>query len=161
MKPISTVLVSLFLGAALGAEDKAKAQTRNAREVLEGWVAAAMAGNVEEAAILADQNTSLAKKKGMEEFKAMVAGKLVRILVVQFSDKKGQAAAMSEAVKIAKPNPDGRDTWYLSFKLVRKNDKWILKDIDFDTEEKAKGKMEEFGKNNPDAKEIPAKAKEK
>jgi hypothetical protein len=73
------------------------------------------------------------------------------------SEKTGQATAVSDKIKLPKARPDGTDTGVVSFLLVNLRGKWLVKDIDFDTEDRAKSKYREFGKKNPNATEIPAK----
>jgi hypothetical protein len=82
--------------------------------------------------------------------------KLDRILV---GENKGQAIAVSQAVKLTKANPDGRNTGRLVFGLVKSGNRWLVRDIDFRTEDEAKEKVKAFEKKNPDAKEIPEKGK--
>ena len=45
------------------------------------------------------------------------------------------------------------------FTLIRKDGRWLLKDIDFETEASAKEEIKDFREANPDAKEIPAGAR--
>jgi hypothetical protein len=103
---------------------------RDARTTVEGWVAAALAGDVQKAAPLADPNTSLATEKGVKKSKGLVGGAAVKVANVYASEKRGQAVAKSEPVRLAKANPDGRDTGVPSFELVRVGGKWLLKDTE-------------------------------
>jgi hypothetical protein len=112
---------------------------------------------VDEAAALAVEGQSPAGKERIEEFRNLLGVKALRIAVVQASEKAGRAAAVSERVKLTKANPDGRDVGCLSFQLVQVDGRWLLKDIDFDTEARAKEKLEAFVKKHPDAKELPGK----
>lgn len=156
MRYLSVIAILAAYSATVAAEQKT---ANDARESVEDYVAATLAGKVDDAAALAVADQSPAKKKRIEEFQPLLGVKALKIVTVLTAAKKGQAIAVSEKVKITKPNPDRRDTGVLSFKLVKIKDKWLVKDIDFDTEEKAKGKVQDFGKRNPDAKEVPAKAK--
>jgi hypothetical protein len=156
MRYLSVFVFLAAFGATVVAEEKT---ATDARRAVEGYVAAALTGKVDDAAALAVADQSPAKKKRIEEFQQQLGVKALKVVTVLASAKKGQAIAVSEKVKIIKPNPDGRDTGVLSFKLLKMKDKWLVKDIDFGTEEKAKGKVKEFGKKNPDAKEVPAKSK--
>lgn len=159
MQRTCTILVLLIVGLGAVADDKPKVKARNARETLESWIAAALAGEVGKATPLADPRTSLAAERGVKEFQKILGVKALKIPTVYLSEKKGQAAAMSEAVKLTKADPDGRDSGVLSFKLVREQGKWLLKDIDFDTKEKATEKIKAFRKKYADAKELPPKSK--
>lgn len=153
MKSTLGFLALYVMTAAAGADDK----KADARDAIEGYLAAALAGKAESAAALAVEGQSPSKKERIDEFKALVAVDTLKVVRVQASSKKGQAVAISEQVKLTKANPDGRDTGVLSFKLVRVNGKWLLKDIDFDTEAKAREKIDVFKKKNPDAEEVPAR----
>jgi hypothetical protein len=158
-----SVYVTLFLLAVLpmsraAGADKPKAENRNAREVVEGYVASALAGHVQEAAALAVPDQSPAQKTRIEEFKELLGEQALKIVSVHFSDKNGRAMAVSQPVKLTKANPDGRNMGRLVFELTRMGDKWLLKDIDFRTDEAAQERVKTFGQKYPDAKEIPAKA---
>jgi hypothetical protein len=155
MKHMRTFVVLLAVATAAVADEK---PTTNARAVVEGYVAAALAGKVKDAGALAVGGRSPAKKERIEEFKVLLGRKSLEIARVLVGEKKGQAIALSEAVKLTKANPDGRDTGYLVFALVKSKDQWLLADIDFRTEQAAREKFEEFQKKNPDAKEIPARS---
>jgi hypothetical protein len=63
---------------------------------------------------------------------------------------------MSEKAKISKPNPDGRNTGIVTFELQKLNDKWLVEDVDFDTDERAMQRHYEFLQNHPDAVKVPA-----
>ncbi len=155
MKHTRTFVVLLAVGTAAVAGEKPKP---NARDAVEGYVAAALAGKVEDAAALAVEGQSPAKKERIEQFKGLLSVKAFKITRVLVGEKKGQAIAVSEAVKLTKASPDGQDTGCLVFALVKSRDKWLVKDIDFRTEEAAKEKVNGFEKKNPGAKEIPAKS---
>jgi hypothetical protein len=159
MKRMGATLVLLLVGPGAVAEDRTRAGDRNARETVEGWVAAALAGEVDKATPLAVPDTSPATEKGVRKFKRLVSGAAVKIATVYVSEKRGQAAALSEPVTLAKANPDGRDTGVLSFRLVRVGGKWLLKDLDFDTTEKGKERLQDFRKKYSDANGLPAKPK--
>jgi hypothetical protein len=141
------------------ADEKPKADELNARDTVEKWVAAALAGKVEEATPLADPNTSLGKEKGVKEFKEILGLKSLKVVRVSVSTKDGYAAAMSEGVKLLNQKPGKRDTGVISFKLFRVKDRWLLKDIDFDTEDRAREKIKEFIEKHADAEDIPVREK--
>ena len=134
------------------ADDVAKT---TARDGVEGYVAAALAGKVDTAIALAVKGQSPGKKERIEDFKAMLGVKALKIDRVLVGEKKGQAIAISEAVKLTKANPDGQDSGLLLFALVRSGDKWLVKDIDFRTDDQAKERVKGFETKNPDSKEIP------
>jgi hypothetical protein len=154
MKRVTVVGVVLALGAGALADDK----KANARTAVERYVAAALAGKVEEAAGLAVSGQSPSRKKNIEEFKAMVDAKKVQIPTVWADEAKGRATAVSEKVRVTQANPDGRDTGYLTFLLNKSGGEWRVKDIDFKTEKQAREQVEKFRKKYPDAKELTAKS---
>jgi hypothetical protein len=69
MRSLITLAVLLVLGPAAGADDKPRI---GARDVVERYIAAALAGKVEDAAALAVKGKSPAKKKRIEELKTLV-----------------------------------------------------------------------------------------
>lgn len=155
MRHIGGVAVVLAFGISAFADDKPKP---DARAAVERYVAAALAGKVDDAVALAVVGQSPSRKDNIEEFKALVAAKAVELPTVWADEKTGRAIAMSEEVKITRANPDGRDTGRLTFGLVKSGDKWLVKDIDFKTGAKAKEQVETFRKKYADAKELPARA---
>jgi hypothetical protein len=134
MKPLTTIAFLFTLTTLASAQDKHP----NARTIIEQYVAAALNGKVDDAVGLAVEGQSPAKKEKVKEFKAWVDAKTVKLPTVWSDDKKGQAIAVSEEVKVTKPQPDGQDKGYLVFALIKSGDKWRVKDIDFRNEEKAK-----------------------
>lgn len=153
------LLAALIPAPMAAAADKPKAN--DARRAVEEYMAAVLAGRTEVAAGLAVKGQSPAKPKNIKEMRKLLGGKnRVKIATVIFSAKKDRACAVSETVTLTKANPDKRNTGVLSFKLDKVKGKWLVRDIDFDTADKAKTKTEDFKKQNPDAKEIPAKSKE-
>jgi hypothetical protein len=158
MKHVSAFIVLIALCPVARSEDKPRT---DARQAVEGYVTAALAGKVADAAALAVEGQSPAKTKGIEKFRKLVGAKTLKIDRVLASGKKGRAIAVSEAVKLTKANPDGRDSGVLVFALDKAGDNWLVRDIDFRNAADAKEKVQGFAKKNPDAKEIPAKAEKK
>src|SRR4051794_861907 len=92
MKRGCPVLVMLVVGSAVLADDKPKAQGGNAREAMEGWVAAVLAGKVEEAnALTAPGEKELAGEKIVKEVKEVLGVASLKIPTVYVSDKQGRA----------------------------------------------------------------------
>lgn len=151
--------IVLVVAVAFGTEAVGQDISPNARETVERYAAAALADKVDYAAALAVAGQAPAQKERIEEFGKLIGVKALKIARVLASEKLGQAIAVSEAVKLAKANPDGRDTGVLVFALVRSGNKWLVKDIDFRTEGAAKERLKAFEKKNPDAKENSAKPK--
>lgn len=78
----------------------------------------------------------------------------LKMVTVHASKKHGKAIAVSEAVTLAKADPDGRDTGVLVFEILKSEDKWLVDDIDFDTEETAVTKVDGFRQMYADATAI-------
>lgn len=154
MRHVAVVAVVLVFGVDTSADEK----KAGPRATVEKYVAAALAGRVDDAVGLAVDGQSPSRKGTVEEFKTLVDAKAVKMPTVWADEKKGQAVAVSEEIKITEARPDGRGKGHLVFSLVRAGDRWLVKDIDFRTGEKAKEQVDGFRKKNPDAKELPAKS---
>ena len=96
----------------------------DARAVAEQYVAAALGGKADDAAKLAAEGQSPSKPKKIEEFKELVGKDKLALATVLASDGKKYALAVSDAVKLAKPNPAGQDAGVLVFVLVKRGDEW-------------------------------------
>jgi hypothetical protein len=127
----------------------------NARQNIESYVAAALAGKVDAASLLAVPGQSPARQKTIEELQTMLGVKELKIERVLADAKTGKAIAVSEAVKLPK------DKSVVVFALVKQRDQWLLKDIDFCTADAAKEKLKDFADKNIDAKEIAGDEKKK
>lgn len=161
MKHMGVVVAVLgIVGSCALADGKtasaaAKNAVAGARQAIEAYVAAALDGRDQDASALGVSGTG--RKETVEKFRTLLGVKSLKIVTVLASDTSGQATAVSDAVKLTKANPDGRNTGVMSFLLVRTSGKWLVKDIDFDTEAKAKSKVDEFRKRYTDAAEAPTK----
>src|SRR5262245_50793439 len=100
MHLVSSVLSLLVLGFAVLAAEPAKAGKGNPRDVLEGWIAAALAGKTEDAAKLADPKSSLGTEKQERLFKRILDGKTPTLAIFLVSQKRGEATAITEEVRI-------------------------------------------------------------
>lgn len=109
---------------------------RNARSVVEAYVAAALAGDVEKAASLA--KNSPADPKRIRELPEFLNVQRLKIEKVYINDpsKPTQGLATSVAMKLDEEhkNPDGRRDGFMVFTLELTNDKWFVIDIDFETD---------------------------
>ena len=153
MKPAFLLATVLALSSAVLAADKAA----NPRAAAENYVAAALGGKVDDAIALAVPGQSPGKKEKIDEFRTLIAAKAVKLPTVWADAKTGRAVAVSEMVKIAQANA-GTQEGCLVFALVKTGDKWLIKDIDFRTEDKANEQVDKFKTKNADAKEVPPKA---
>jgi hypothetical protein len=154
MMRVAMSAVVLAFSTVASADDKPAADPR---AVAEQYVAAALAGKADDAVKLAVEGQSPSRKDKIEELKASVEAKAVKLPTVFVGAAKGQAIAASEAFKITKANADGLGKGHLVFSLVKSGDKWLVKDIDFRDEEKAKDQVEKFKTKHPDAKESQPK----
>jgi hypothetical protein len=162
MKRVCPVLVLLVVSSAVLADDKPKVQGGNAREAMEGWVAAVLAGKVGEAdALVVPSEKDFIGEKNVKAFKELLGVTSLKVTMVCVSDKDGRAVGVSEVVKFTKrpPGADGKNPDVLFFKFVRMKDKWLLRKIEFYPEAGAKKHVERFRTDYPDAQELPPKSK--
>lgn len=146
---------ALLIVLTLVLASPAKAQNRdNAREVVEGYVTAALAGKVADATNLAVPGQSPSRKVRIEEFKELLNGKTLKIASVHVSEKSREALAVSAKVQLTRKNPDGTDQGCIVFKLISAANGWQVKDIDFRSEEAGRARVEQFIKDKPDTKAV-------
>ena len=143
---------------AIATESKSPAiDYRNARSVVEAYVASALAGDVAKAASLA--KNSPADHKHIRELPEFLNIQRLKIETVYVNDpaKPTQALATSEAVKLEEEhkNPDGRRDGFMVFTLELTDEKWFVIDIDFETESGAEKELNKFLKANPNSIGIP------
>jgi len=132
----------------------------NPRSTIEAYLAAALAGNIDEAVSLATEDREASSNNTLQDFKTMFDANNMKVPIVWLGEKNGRAIAVSEEVKIAESNPDGRNTGRLVFDLVKTKGKWLVDSVGFDTAERAKEQVGEFKKENPDAKSLALKPKD-
>ncbi len=142
----------------IATESKAPAlDHRNARSVVEAYVASALAGDVATAASLA--KNSPADPKRNRELPEFLSVQRLKIDTVYINDpaKPTLALATSVAVKLDEEhkNPDGRRDGFLVFTLEFTDEKWFVIDIDFETESEAEKELNKFRKANPHSIGIP------
>ncbi|MGH7174579.1 MAG: hypothetical protein ACRELF_08440 [Gemmataceae bacterium] len=127
-----------------GADDRNKAL--DARQTTEKFLAASLAGRLKEAASLGEPGKSYDREEKIKEFRDLDAKKLalVRLLVDdQF------ALAITEAVVETKRNQKGP----LSIRLVKKDKRWLIRDVDFGTKSAEKN-LKRFQREHPKAKVV-------
>ncbi|TXT33299.1 MAG: hypothetical protein FD138_1915 [Planctomycetota bacterium] len=117
---------------------------KNARAVVEIYVAAALAGRIEHAASLA-QSTP-AERNQIESLSRQLNVKRLAMKSVYVNDpaKPTTALATSEAVKLTKQQPNGQRDGVLVLTLTMTNDGWSVTDIDFESEESAEVELRRF-----------------
>ncbi|MCH7729520.1 MAG: hypothetical protein IH991_24045, partial [Planctomycetes bacterium] len=141
-------------GAANPADATPQTAVRDARKVVESYVAAALEGRVSDAVALAEPGKSTASTKRIRELPEMLGVRFLRIRTVIAAEKAGMAIAVSAPVKLTKPNPDGQATGCLAFMLIQVDGTWLVKDIDFEAEAAAVKVIEAFIQEHQDVKEI-------
>ncbi len=128
------------------------ARPKDARGTAEAFLAAALAGRVEDAAALAEKGH--VSERQVRKLKDRLAAKAVGVASARASDKGRTALVVTEEVRLAKPNPDGRDSGRLLLTLTRTGDRWLVRDIDFRSEAETKDAVRRFLKKFPDARPV-------
>lgn len=144
------------------AEEQNQVDRKNARSVVEAYVALALAGDVAKASALA-KNFPADPKRIAEIPKSLNVQRL-KIQTVYINDpaKPMRSLATSVPVKleVEHKNPDGRRDGFMVFRLELTDDKWFVIDIDFESEIGAKKELNEFLKSNPNSIGIPPQSQE-
>ena len=130
---------------------------QNARSVVEAYVAAALAGRVEQAASLAkgtpgkrNQIESLPKQLNVQRL-------VIKSVYVNDPAKPTKALATSEAVKLTEKQPDGQRDGFLVLTLTMSEEDWWVTDIDFESEDGAEDELKRFREANPSAVDVPTR----
>ncbi len=149
------VVKGLMVSEAFGfaqADDPKK--ERDPRQTVEAYLGAVVAGKMEEAAALAIPNQKPESKKRAEGLKELVGKKHIPLVSVYASESGGRAIALSEFVRLAKPNFDGQDQGRLVITLNKRDADWLIRDIDLVGEDRGKDRMSDFPQRYADAKEV-------
>jgi hypothetical protein len=127
----------------------------NARSVVEAYVAAALARQLEQATSLAkgtpaepNQIESLPKQLNVQRL-------VIKSVFVDDPAKPTSALATSEAVKLVRSNPDGQRYGLLALRLNMSQQGWLVTDIDFESEEGVEDELKRFHEANPSAVDLP------
>jgi len=150
-RPHLVLIVSLGL---LAGADSAK--PKDARHTAEEFLAAALAGKVEDASALAEKDH--VSERQVRKLKDRLAAKAIPLASARASEKGNTALVITGEVRLTKPNPDGQDRGRLLLTLTRKGGRWLVHDIDFRSETKTKDAERRFLKKFPDAKSVGEKA---
>lgn len=147
---VAAVLLG-FLGIARPENDRTKVP--DARQTTEMFLAAALAGKIKEAAALGEPGKSYNREEKIKEFEGLnVFGKKLALARVLADDQA--ALAITEKVVETKRGQEGP----LSIRLVKKDNRWLIRDVDFGKKSAAKN-LQRFQKERPKAKDvIPQKA---
>lgn len=142
---------------AIADREKVAEKEPDARSVVEAFIASALAGDVSKAAALA--KNSPADPKRIRELPEFLNVQRLKIETVYVNDsaKPTRALATSVAVKLDEEhkNPDGRRDGFTVFTLELTDDKWLVTDIDFETESGVEKELNEFLKANPNSIGLP------
>ena len=152
MRSVFTAIVTCGL-CLLGMANSSVAQQeqpRNAWQTADAYLAAALAGKVEEAAAMGEAGKAPSRPKTIRDVGAL---KAKRLKVVSAHANDQHALAVTEEVT------DDRDRKrLLQLTLVKDEDRWLIRDIDFETPDSAKEELKRFLDKNPGAKPLGAPA---
>jgi hypothetical protein len=137
-----------------------KKAARDPRQTVEAYLAAVLSGKVEAAAALALPGSAEGSMERIAEYKKLIAAMAIKLASVHQSAAKGRAFVVTEVVPFTK-QADGRDRGPLVIKLTKKDEHWLVRDVDFKTEEVAKMQLKDFLQRYPDAKPVPQKVEKK
>ncbi len=143
---VSVVLLG-SVGPAWPADDPSKVP--NARQTTEKFLAAALAGRTKEAAALGEPGKSYNREEKIKEFANLDAKKLALVRVLADDEA---ALAITEKVAETKRGQEGP----LSIRLIKKDDRWLIRDVDFGKKSAAKN-LKRFQREHTKAKAVPAK----
>src|SRR5262249_1357806 len=115
--------------AAKGDDDPTKIP--DARQTAQTFLNAALTGRTKEAAALGEPGKSYSREGKMKEFRELDAEKLAFVSV--HADDQ-YALAITQKVAEKKRKQEGQ----LTIRLVKKDKRWLIRDVDFRTEEAAK-----------------------
>jgi serine/threonine protein kinase len=127
----------------------------NARSAVEAYIAAAFAGQVEQAASFAKGTP--AEREQIESLPNLLNVQRLTFKSVYINDpaKPTTAMATTEAVKLNEMEPDGRQEGCLLLTLKLSDAGWLVTDIDFESEESAEDELKQFREANPSAVDVP------
>jgi hypothetical protein len=134
-----------------------KEKQRDPRQTVEAYLAASVAGKKDEAAALAIPNQKPPSKQRAEGLKELDGKKAIALVSVLASENSGRATAISEFIQLKKPNFDGQEKGCLVISLNKEEGGWLIRDLDLTSEDGAKGRVADFARRHPDAKEVPGK----
>ena len=127
----------------------------NPRQVVEKYLAAALADKPDEAIKYALEGRSTAKPETIRKLREIVAGQKLALPTVLFSDKKGYALAVTDEIAVPK-EANQANRGVLVFTLKKNADGvWQVKDIDIRGAKEAEEEVKKAKKLFEDGKEIP------
>lgn len=160
-----TMILAIGLAVAVGSArpfahgaDEPKKTNPDARQTVQAYLAAVLAGQVDAAAALALPGSVEGSKERIEQYKELIAARTIKLASTHVSAEKGRAFAVTEVVRLTKAQPDGRDKGPLVIKVTKADGRWLVRDVDFKTEEVAKQQLKQFLEKYQDAKPVPEKS---
>jgi hypothetical protein len=145
---IVTVLLG-FINPAWSADDSSKVP--DARQTVEKFLAAALAGRTKEAAALGEPGKSYDREAKIKEFEGLnVYGK--KLTVARVLADEQAALAITEKVVETKKGQEG----LLSIRLIKKDKRWLIRDVDFG-EKSATKNLQRFQREHPKSKDVEPK----
>ena len=131
--------------------EKADKVKLGAREAIEKFVAAAMAGDFEEARQFADPNGAVAKQ--VEDMPEVLKGQNLWIMAVVADDFS--AIAVSSVILGGDPDRTGPLVFLLDRAPQDGRDNWWVHDIDIETPDGAEVELKQFLEKHPKAQKVP------
>ncbi len=142
---------------AIDESKKSTVDLRNARSVVETYLALALAGDVPQAAALA--KNAPADPKHIAEIPEFLNVQRLKVQTVYVNDPANptRALATSEAVRLDADHkqPDGQRDGFMLFTLERTDENWTVIDIDFESESGAEKELKRFLEANPSSIGLP------
>ena len=150
-----TLAVVLFVTAhiAVGAEEERTKKPLNARQTAAAFLDAALSGRLAEAASLGEPGRAYNTEKGCAQF--------AELKVKQLAIESAYADEANALVITANVTGDRGRQGPLVLTLVKKDDAWLIRDVDLEDEESVEDEVERFLKDHPKAKLLPAEEKPK
>jgi uncharacterized protein (TIGR03067 family) len=142
---------------SIATREKVAKKEPDARSVVEAYVAAALSGDVAKAATLAKNAPADTKRiKELPEFLNVQRLKIQTVYVNDPANPK-KALATSVAVKLDEEHkqPDGQRDGFMVFTLELTDGKWLVIDIDFESEVGSEKELKRFLEANPNSFGLP------
>lgn len=143
----AVLLVALAVGGpsrSRGEDDPTKVP--DARQTTESFLAAALSGRAKEAAVLGEPGKAYSREEKIKEITGLGVEKLALARVL--ADDQ-YALVITENVVEPKRRQEGP----LSIRLVKKDNRWLIRDVDFGKEQAAKN-VQRFQRERPKAKVV-------
>jgi RNA polymerase sigma factor (sigma-70 family) len=131
-----------------------RARVLDARQTAMAFLTAALAGKTKEAAALGQPGQGPSRPKKVEE---LAPFKGQNVAIARLHADEANALAVTGPVILREHR--GARKGMIQLTLVKKDGRWLVRDIDFETEESAKAELQRFLAKHPGAKQVPEKKK--